>query len=603
APAAETASVELQPCPKHPKEIATATCFMCQKPICPKCMAVFGFLCSAKCRHEAEVNGVRVPKCEFQHSVAEGQLWGKVGRIAAGIVFLLAALLGVYAWYYFVGSHPSLEYSIAVTAADPEDPAAVAATFVGADRVAVYDGKSLALHDPKEGKTVWTKEVSGGGSDGGYFDRPQLAVTGNEIWVQAGRRMLGFDAQSGEEKHNVALKGNLESFSATSDAVTIVSSISFDRRQITRVTLPDGQPETQEVTIPRPESKTVKKDLSKAAPTQGVLLKQELGEDLAFLSKTRVEFVPAGENVAELTVKLIKENMVSKRVMKEASAKSSLNTKTSAASNVGAVAEDLFNEIKRSETGGYDTFDESTYEVTLKRRMGSGESTWIKQVTGPPSLFTAKTVDMVVANTKLYLLDKSNKLLAESTLSFPVAARFGFGGFGGQLAPQPCLEANDTLYFYDQGVLTAFALPSGEVKWRLTSVGISQVALDAKGMLLVKSTTASPDSIQYSEQIKLTDKPQVVIMKVDPENGKKIWESEHPGNRFFVTEKHLFMSHSQDGFSGNDDHFRIYRLNPRSGSEVWEFYQSETPRHLEFEGNRILMVMPKEIKVLKFLSL
>ena len=48
-------------------------------------------------------------------------------------------------------------------------------------------------------------------------------------------------------------------------------------------------------------------------------------------------------------------------------------------------------------------------------------------------------------------------------------------------ADPPCVEAGQILYVFDRGMLTSFDAASGEVHWRLTSVGISQAATGWKG--------------------------------------------------------------------------------------------------------------------------
>ena len=48
-------------CPKHPSELALEKCYICSKPICPKCMELFGYVCSPLCKAKAESHGIAVP--------------------------------------------------------------------------------------------------------------------------------------------------------------------------------------------------------------------------------------------------------------------------------------------------------------------------------------------------------------------------------------------------------------------------------------------------------------------------------------------------------------------------------------------------------------
>src|SRR5262249_4949368 len=67
APALEAASV----CLKHPGQLTTHRCLVCQKPICPKCMELFGFVCSAFCKSKAEDLRMDIPVYEHQKVVVE----------------------------------------------------------------------------------------------------------------------------------------------------------------------------------------------------------------------------------------------------------------------------------------------------------------------------------------------------------------------------------------------------------------------------------------------------------------------------------------------------------------------------------------------------
>jgi hypothetical protein len=49
--------------------------------------------------------------------------------------------------------------------------------------------------------------------------------------------------------------------------------------------------------------------------------------------------------------------------------------------------------------------------------------------------------------------------------------------------------------------------------------------------------------------------------------------------------------------------FRVRRLKPSNGEEVWAYYQPRPPQRMEASGNRFLLQYPDEIQVVKFLSL
>jgi len=118
------------------------------------------------------------------------------------------------------------------------------------------------------------------------------------------------------------------------------------------------------------------------------------------------------------------------------------------------------------------TEDESRYQVTIKRLLGPGISEWTGEVVGPPALYALKTVDVLTAGKAIYVFDKSNKKLWENKLGYPVAPQFlRDTSWMDEVNRSPCVERDGMLYFFDQGVLGAFELASGNPRWRLTTVG------------------------------------------------------------------------------------------------------------------------------------
>jgi len=50
AEAASIAADEPQRCSRHPDQFVTGECHICSKPICAKCMELFGYVCSPLCQ-------------------------------------------------------------------------------------------------------------------------------------------------------------------------------------------------------------------------------------------------------------------------------------------------------------------------------------------------------------------------------------------------------------------------------------------------------------------------------------------------------------------------------------------------------------------------
>ena len=176
-----------------------------------------------------------------------------------------------------------------------------------------------------------------------------------------------------------------------------------------------------------------------------------------------------------------------------------------------------------------------------------------------------KTVDLIVAGTNLFAFDKSNKKLWDARLTFPVSAEYD--------SRPPCLETGGALYFADKGMLTRFDPATGNVRWRLPSVGISAVQADDRGKLYLDTTTLRPETIQYSQQINLREKDLRVIMQVDPATGSIVWHSDFPGSSFncLVSGKFLYSTRvwqTQDPLrleEGPDTHFTMKLLQPANG--------------------------------------
>src|ERR1019366_8510956 len=98
--------------PKHPDQFTTDRCRICSKPICPKCMELFGYVCSPLCKGKAESHGITIPVYAGQKSVREARAWRRTARVGGAIAGLVLALLGFWIWYAWVGSVPKVVWSV-----------------------------------------------------------------------------------------------------------------------------------------------------------------------------------------------------------------------------------------------------------------------------------------------------------------------------------------------------------------------------------------------------------------------------------------------------------------------------------------------------------
>jgi outer membrane protein assembly factor BamB len=249
----------------------------------------------------------------------------------------------------------------------------------------------------------------------------------------------------------------------------------------------------------------------------------------------RVSLIPSKYGNLQFTVRLLEEKIVSREAMKAPPAKSTLNSGDLNVTRTADVANEVLNEMQRNRGGDTVEEDESRYQVTIHSPDSTEAADWTGEVVGPPALFSLKTVNVLTAGKTVTVFDKTNKKLWQASLAYSVPAGTGVMNFGGDFAGEnsqygegPCVERGDTLLVFDQAMLTAFDLATGNVRWRLPSVGIAGLFFDDKGMLYVNSTTASPENIKYSRQIDISQKTDTVFLKVDPRTGKTLW-SVQPG--------------------------------------------------------------------------
>ena len=324
----------------------------------------------------------------------------------------------------------------------------------------------------------------------------------------------------------------------------------------------------------------------------------------------------------QFAIRIVQTNVVEREAMKAPPSKSVLDSGNLNVTKTADVANEILNEMQRNRGGSTVEEDASRYQVTVHRPDSPDSEDWKGEVVGPPALFPMKTVNVVTAGKNVVVLDKNNKKLWQATLAYSVPAGSGILG-GGQITfssekseygDGPCLERGNTLYLFDQAVLTAFDLATGNPRWRLPSVGIAGLFFDDKGMLYVNRTTASPENIKYSKQIDVNSKTDAIFLKVDPKTGKILWKTQ-PGNyvsylsgKFIYT---YYVNHSGDdsgladlaGITPTGSYVRIRRINPRNGDIMFDYQQSRAPLNVQFDGNMIQFVFRKEVQVLKFLSL
>jgi hypothetical protein len=326
-----------------------------------------------------------------------------------------------------------------------------------------------------------------------------------------------------------------------------------------------------------------------------------------------VSLIPAKDGFILFSVKLLESRVTARTAMKPAPAKSVLNGNLTVGKTAD-LANEMLNDLQRSRGGEVVQEDESRYLATIRRT--DAPSAWSGEVIGPPTLYPLTTVNVLTANKTLLVFDKNNRQLWQSPLTYNVSR--GLAALEPDHAPYglgPCVERQAALYVYDEGVLTAFDLVNGTVRWRLPSVGITGLFFDDQGMVYVNATTASPDAIKYSNQIDITRKALPVVMKVDPRTGKGLWTAQLGGLVNYVSGKFIYTmssyqaddegdsAFSTDAILGRESFLCLKRINPKNGHVLWEYPDKRVPLDVQFDQNTIRLVFKQEVQVLRFLAL
>jgi outer membrane protein assembly factor BamB len=262
------------------------------------------------------------------------------------------------------------------------------------------------------------------------------------------------------------------------------------------------------------------------------------------------------------------------------------------------------------------TEDESRYQVTVHLPDTTSASDWTGEVVGPPQLLVLKTVNVVAAGKSVVVLDKANKKLWQAALTYPIGA--GGGGFfreESQFGEGPCAERGDTLYVFDQAVLTAFELNSGNARWRLPSVGVVGLFFDDQDNVYVNTTSGNPDDIKYSRQIDVSRKTDAVLFKLEPKTGKTLWSIKPGGYISYLSGKFIYTIQSYDPNPSDADvindmtaslqkppYLRIARIRPSDGRILWEHVQERAPIDARFHDNYIELIFKREVQLLRYLT-
>jgi hypothetical protein len=722
-----------QVCLKHSPQLTTDTCLVCQKPICPKCMEVFGYVCSAYCKGKAENQGLILPTFAGQRDIAQSKQWQRVYWVVTAVGVVLLAVCSVWFWYAWFGSVPKVAYSARLT-----DTGLSGQLGSGpSDQLVFLHAGTLARHDTKTGKEIWANRL---------IDRPRIAgeakaafergkaiyeqalanheetarygppdleeivldleshaagelhlyQMGEAVWVSFPDKLVRYDWQTGQKTQEVPL--NLSQATRLVDKESLwVMGTGESGNALTRINLTTGEATSEELTgltpaaagvaaaqasttsvtssnksrmqtagvqagprqgkigSPAPSSstkaggapadkpmdpKTVAENYQRLPTPQRLALPAVAAANanqqrLLAEMKDNTDAIATGPGPSRIlglaepplltkagpllvSSRLLESKMVTRKVMKDAPAKSALDGNLNA-SATAAVANEILNEMQRDKVGDTEQEDVSRYQVTVKRPTVRGVGDWQGEISGSPTVFPLDTVDVIAGAKSILVLDRRNKKLWDAKLNYNVrpaqSDRFGFSSMENPNGEGPCVERGDTLYVCDEGVVTSFDLASGTVRWRLPSVGTSGLFFDEQGMIYVNTTTATPDHVKYSRQIDVSDKLRLLVVKVEAKTGKTLWGVVDEGLVSYVSGKFVYTTDAHPGQGSANElfaeltrmfeipaHINVRRLDQGSGRVLWQHYQKRAPLDVRFENNSFRVLFKHEVQDIRFIS-
>ena len=157
AESGDVLAVQAPLCTKHPGELATQKCYVCGRHICPKCMELFGYVCSPLCKAKAGSHGIKIPVYEFQKSVVEARRWRKVVWASSSAGALIFLLLATWVWYAWFGCAPKPIFSVRFDEPGYSGQSALAGQ--NHDQLVFLHGATLARYDLKSRAKIWSREL------------------------------------------------------------------------------------------------------------------------------------------------------------------------------------------------------------------------------------------------------------------------------------------------------------------------------------------------------------------------------------------------------------------------------------------------------------
>jgi len=260
-------------CVKH-SEPASERCYVCQKPICPKCMELFGYFCSAFCKGKADAHKLGAPVYSGQMFAKDADYWQKMGRILAACAAFIVLVVGVWIWYAWFASMPGVYFSVRF-----DDKSHSGNSYITNNQIVFLHGGTLARYDLGSKKPVWSKELvtkemvadiikreneedaklreKWSPGEGGGFSMPpamleketrlgleealSLHAAGHNVWVANGEQLTRYDWDSGNAAQTITLTNSFGEFADQGDEFVMLQTDEHGTPSVIHVSMATGE--------------------------------------------------------------------------------------------------------------------------------------------------------------------------------------------------------------------------------------------------------------------------------------------------------------------------------------------------------------------------
>ena len=422
--------------------------------------------------------------------------------------------------------------------------------------------------------------------------RPKAAICSDRIWIVEGRRAVAFDRGSGAVKAEVALAGPAREVFADGGTAIVVASAGAGAVQITKLAA-NAQPQAAYYPTGRREPAFTFSGRSRTPNVQDL----------------RTEFSAVGGSLLRVDIRLKEKNVVTRDAIKPGSEKELADAAGGAAAHsvneMKSIAALIRNDAARLNGANVEHVDDSTYEITLRRLFEPAVPEWTGTLRGRVQVFSTPTLHLITAGTKLLAFDRANKKTWEAVLGSPVQAGRSDSASDG---PPPWFETPGRLFFADGAFLTAFDSASGQVAWRLPSVGIRKMVMDGEGFLYVLSGNSHVESLTFAMDASIGDSVPIT-MRVNSADGKIAWQVEKYQDVWASGKDVYVLRESQNPHDIEEQAFnrdkvidprvKLYKLSRRNGSPLWEWFQPRRPQAVEAHGKSVALLFGDELQIIK----